>query len=287
MRYAGFWIRFVAYIIDTFILSTVLILLGTIWSLKNDDSSINLATTIAQSGMVLSISFFLNWFYFAIMESSESQATLGKKILGLKVTDEFGQRMSFGRATGRYFSKFISSLILGIGYLMAAFTDRKQALHDKIASTLVIYSSGTASSFPIRASAAYTSGNSGGSSAAYTTRRDSSPSTTKQIVLSGFDVNNKGLKIRLTFDRNDARLMQEGLKIGRDQAVVDLHINNNSVSRQHAKILIQAGELMIEDLNSTNGTMVNGKKLPSNVLVPFPDRGRLLIGDVDLSIGEF
>jgi hypothetical protein len=262
-------------------------LLGTIWSLKNDDSSINLATTIAQSGMVLSISFFLNWFYFAIMESSESQATLGKKILGLKVTDEFGQRMSFGRATGRYFSKFISSLILGIGYLMAAFTDRKQALHDKIASTLVVYSSGTVSSVPIRAGAAYTSGNSGGSSAAYTTRRDSSPSTTKQIVLSGFDVNNKGLKIRLTFDRNDARLMQEGLKIGRDQAVVDLHINNNSVSRQHAKILIQAGELMIEDLNSTNGTMVNGKKLPSNVLVPFPDRGRLLIGDVDLSIGEF
>ena len=287
MRYAGFWIRFVAYIIDTFILSTVLILLGTIWSLKNDDSSIDLATTIAQSGMVLSISFFLHWFYFAIMESSESQATVGKKILGLKVTDEFGQRMSFGRATGRYFSKYISSLILGIGYLMAAFTDRKQALHDKIASTLVIYSSGTLSSVPMRAGAAYTPGNSAGSSAAYTTRRDSSPSASKQIVLSGFDVNNKGLKIRLTFDRNDARLMQEGLKIGRDQAVVDLHINNNSVSRQHAKIVIQAGELMIEDLNSTNGTMVNGKKLPSNVLVPFPDRGRLLIGDVDLSIGEF
>ena len=287
MRYAGFWIRFVAYIIDTFILSTVLILLGTIWSLKNDDSSLDLATTIAQSGMVLSISFFLHWFYFAIMESSESQSTVGKKILGLKVTDEFGQRMSFGRATGRYFSKYISSLILGIGYLMAAFTDRKQALHDKIASTLVIYSSGTLSSVPMRAGAAYTPGNSAGSSAAYTTRRDSSPSASKQIVLSGFDVNNKGLKIRLTFDRNDARLMQQGLKIGRDQAVVDLHINNNSVSRQHAKIVIQAGELMIEDLNSTNGTMVNGKKLPSNALVPFPDRGRLLIGDVDLSIGEF
>jgi uncharacterized RDD family membrane protein YckC len=287
MRYAGFWIRFVAYIIDTFILSTVLILLGTIWSLKNDDSSIDLATTIAQSGMVLSISFFLHWFYFAIMESSESQATLGKKILGLKVTDEFGQRMSFGRATGRYFSKFISSLILGIGYIMAAFTDRKQALHDKIASTLVIYSSGTVSSVPVSSGVGYGIGNSGGSSAAYTTRRDNSPNASKQIVLSGFDVNNKGFKIRLTFDKNDARLTQEGLKIGRDQAVVDLHINNNSVSRQHAKILMQGGELMIEDLSSTNGTIVNGKKLPSNVLVPFPDRGRLLIGDVDLSIGEF
>ncbi|BDW11447.1 hypothetical protein PSHI8_15300 [Polynucleobacter sp. SHI8] len=287
MRYAGFWIRFVAYIIDTFILSTVLILLGTIWSLKNDDSSVDLATTIAQSGMVLSISFFLHWFYFAIMESSESQATLGKKILGLKVTDEFGQRMSFGRATGRYFSKFISSLILGIGYIMAAFTDRKQALHDKIASTLVIYSSGTVSSVPVRSGVGYGTGNSGGASAAYTTRRDNSPNASKQIVLSGFDVNNKGFKIRLTFDKNDARLIQEGLKIGRDQAVVDLHINNNSVSRQHAKILMQGGELMIEDLNSTNGTIVNGKKLPSNVLVSFPDRGRLLIGDVELSIGEF
>ncbi len=287
MRYAGFWIRFVAYIIDTFILSTVLILLGTIWSLKNDDSSIDLANTIAQSGMVLSISFFLNWFYFAIMESSESQATLGKKILGLKVTDEFGQRISFGRATGRYFSKFISSLILGIGFIMAAFLNRKQALHDKIASTLVVYSSGMVSSVPVNSGAGYTA-DVGGSSTAYTTRRDSSSRSSRQAILTGFYAND-GRKIRLSFDINDARLKQDGLLIGRDAGAVALHINDNSVSRLHAKILMQGAELMIEDLNSTNGTIINGRKLPSGSAVPFPDRGKLLIGDVDLDItmGDF
>ena len=75
MRYAGFWIRFVAYIIDTFIISTVLILLGTIWSLQSDDS-MDMAASIASSAIVLWISFFLHWFYFAIMESSDSQATI-------------------------------------------------------------------------------------------------------------------------------------------------------------------------------------------------------------------
>ena len=139
MRYAGFWIRVVDYIIDAFILSTIMILIGTIWSLGSDGSTEDLIATVAQSGLFAFISFFLNWFYYAILESSEYQATLGKKLLGLQVTDEFGRRMSFGRATGRYFSKLISSLILGIGYVMAAFTDRKQALHDKLASSALSF----------------------------------------------------------------------------------------------------------------------------------------------------
>jgi len=76
------------------------------------------------------------WIYEAAMESSSKQATLGKMALGLKVTDEQGRRISFARATARYFSKFISA-ILFIGYIMAGFTARKQALHDMIAGTLV------------------------------------------------------------------------------------------------------------------------------------------------------
>jgi uncharacterized RDD family membrane protein YckC len=84
------------------------------------------------------ISAILQWLYFSLMESSVWQATVGKKLLGLTVTDLEGRRISFGRATGRYFAKIISSLILFIGYMMAGFTEKKQALHDMIAGTLVL-----------------------------------------------------------------------------------------------------------------------------------------------------
>jgi len=80
----------------------------------------------------------LNWLYYALLESSAWQATLGKKALGLEVTDLEGRRISFGRATGRFFAKMISALILWIGFIMAGFTEKKQALHDMIAGTLVI-----------------------------------------------------------------------------------------------------------------------------------------------------
>ena len=76
--------------------------------------------------------------YYPLMESSATQATLGKQMLGIVVTDESGHRISFGRALGRYLAKSLSLLTLLIGYLMAGFTSRKQALHDMAAGTLVI-----------------------------------------------------------------------------------------------------------------------------------------------------
>jgi uncharacterized RDD family membrane protein YckC len=78
------------------------------------------------------------WLYEALMESSAKQATLGKMLLGLMVTDEAGNRISFARASGRHFAKYISSFTLFIGYIMAGFTAKKQALHDMIAGTLVV-----------------------------------------------------------------------------------------------------------------------------------------------------
>ncbi len=78
------------------------------------------------------------WLYFALMESSVKQGTLGKMALGIIVTDANGNRISFGRATGRYFGKIISGAILCIGYIMAGFTEKKQALHDMIAGCLVV-----------------------------------------------------------------------------------------------------------------------------------------------------
>jgi uncharacterized RDD family membrane protein YckC len=80
----------------------------------------------------------LNWLYYALLESSAWQGTLGKKALGLEVTDLQGRRIGFGRASGRFFAKFISVLTLFIGFIMAGFTERKQALHDMIAGCLVI-----------------------------------------------------------------------------------------------------------------------------------------------------
>lgn len=81
---------------------------------------------------------FLNWLYHALMESSAKQATLGKMLLKLKVTDLNGQRISFWKATVRHFSKILSTLILLVGYLMVGWTKKKQALHDKIAGCLVV-----------------------------------------------------------------------------------------------------------------------------------------------------
>jgi len=79
------------------------------------------------------------WLYFALLESSPYQATLGKMALGIKVVDIEGGRISFGRATGRFFGKYLSGMIFYIGFLLAAFSRRRQALHDMLANTLVVW----------------------------------------------------------------------------------------------------------------------------------------------------
>lgn len=78
------------------------------------------------------------WIYFAVLESSSWQATLGKRALGIIVTDERGERLTFGRATGRYWAKWLSYLTFLVGFAMAGFTRKKQALHDVLANTLVV-----------------------------------------------------------------------------------------------------------------------------------------------------
>ncbi len=143
VQYGGFWRRVLAYIIDTIILSIA----GGIISGMFLGSAAGLSSltggsdqTAAFTGAMLgvqSVSFVINWLYFALLESSSMQGTLGKKALGMIVTDLDGQRIGFGRATGRYFAKILSTLIVFIGFLMVGFSARKQGLHDLIASTLV------------------------------------------------------------------------------------------------------------------------------------------------------
>ena len=160
--YAGFWWRVLAWAIDNAILGfcTLLIddLLGASpWrrlgipsgggSIVNISDTIDLTTRQASSlewghhlglGWPDLIGLLLPVAYYAGLESSRWQATLGKRICRLRVTGLDGGRISLARALGRYFGKFLSALIFCIGFLMVAWTARKQGLHDLLAGTLVV-----------------------------------------------------------------------------------------------------------------------------------------------------
>lgn len=157
--YAGFWWRLLAWVVDWMVLGAAQFGLGLITGLRqvgvtidNDDqtarqvSDIAYTTNLSSSpsgwhlhggglsilGLVLTIG------YFVLMESSHWQATLGKRVCKLRVTDMDGRRVSIPRALGRYLGKFVSAFILGIGFLMVGWTRRKQGLHDLMADTLVM-----------------------------------------------------------------------------------------------------------------------------------------------------
>lgn len=133
--YAGFWKRFGAAIIDGFILIVVGFIIGALIGLAHGFST-ETSEHAGAWGNIIGI--VVGWLYFATMESSSKQGTLGKMALGIKVTDLSGNAISFGRATARHFSKVISTILLLVGYLMIAFTARKQGLHDTIAGCLVV-----------------------------------------------------------------------------------------------------------------------------------------------------
>jgi uncharacterized RDD family membrane protein YckC len=143
-NYAGFWRRFLAAIIDGFVLSVPFYVLETtirnhsLWSelvaQGYDLGALNMVIEV----YILLYSTLVIWAYNSGMESSPFQATLGKLALGLYVTDLKGQRISLKRATGRTFAKFLSIVTLLLGYLGAGFTSKKQALHDLVAGCLVL-----------------------------------------------------------------------------------------------------------------------------------------------------
>jgi uncharacterized RDD family membrane protein YckC len=137
--YAGFWMRFAAIFIDGLIMIPLSIPFYAFdWGYS---AATEQTTKVAMAlGMVASWFFLFigRWLSFALQESSSAQATVGKRTLGIYVTDRQGQRIGFGRATGRYFGKILSGLILMVGFMMAGWTERKQALHDMLADTLVV-----------------------------------------------------------------------------------------------------------------------------------------------------
>lgn len=143
-RYAGFWRRFGAFFVDAIVLNLAMFGIGFLLPVYepvqfgDPDAGLGLAFAFQYNALGTVIIILLAWIYYATMESSARQATLGKMALSLQVTDLEGERIGFARATGRYFAKFLSWITLLVGFFMAGFTQRKQALHDIVAKTLVI-----------------------------------------------------------------------------------------------------------------------------------------------------
>lgn len=143
--YAGFWRRFVALVLDGLILTFVTFPIQWFmrapvfgWvnadTLSIDEMIAMLSASLASIGVIV----VCHWLYYSLFESSKLQGTLGKAALNIRVTDLEGRRISFARATGRYFGRWISQITLFIGYLVQPFTRRRQALHDILAGTLVV-----------------------------------------------------------------------------------------------------------------------------------------------------
>jgi uncharacterized RDD family membrane protein YckC len=123
--YAGFWIRVLASLLDGLMVG------GAGWVIERATGGESLAISCAAA-------IAIPWLYDALLESGPKQATLAKMFLGLIVTDEQGRRIDFARASIRHFAKYLSAILLMIGFIMVAFDPRKQGLHDKLAKTLVL-----------------------------------------------------------------------------------------------------------------------------------------------------
>jgi len=143
--YAGFWIRVAATLIDGVVQGIIVVPLVILLGLHLAEQLKHV--TFNDSEPFLPIFIFIvtlfsaivmvEWLYEALLTSSTWQGTVGKHLLGLRVTDLAGNPIDFARSTGRFFAKFLSRLCFSIGYIMVAFTERKQGLHDILAGTLV------------------------------------------------------------------------------------------------------------------------------------------------------
>lgn len=153
-NYAGFWLRFVAYVIDFVIINVVQWFVfipifsllgisfasqvGNVENMSEAEAVGMVGAMMALGGATFVLTTAIALLYWSLMESSKYQATVGKLALGLTVTDMDGNKLEFVKAFVRNICKIISGMIMGIGYIMAGFTEKKQGLHDIIANTLVV-----------------------------------------------------------------------------------------------------------------------------------------------------
>lgn len=156
IKYAGFWLRVAAYLIDSLVMSAgglliaIPVIIGIVGfavgleGIDNPEDFLESGRWMYVGGIIGLIllasllGLVMGWLYYALMESSKYGGTLGKIAVGIKVVDMNGNKVTFGKATGRYFSRIVTNMTLFVGYIMAGFTEKKQALHDIIAGCLVI-----------------------------------------------------------------------------------------------------------------------------------------------------
>ena len=151
-NYAGFWLRFVAWVIDKIILGIIQWIIivpilaavgfASTFSLSDfqnvEDAAAMVAIIMSGVAIIAVVMAAVGILYHSFFESSKTQGSLGKMALGLIVIDTEGQKLTFGKAAVRNLCKIISDITMSIGYIVAGFTDKKQALHDLIAGTLVV-----------------------------------------------------------------------------------------------------------------------------------------------------
>lgn len=230
MDYASFGKRLLAYIIDCLAISLVGGIFGLLFGYY---------FYIAVSGVLSAV-------YFILMEGGPWQATLGKKAVGIMVTDMNGNKITYGTAFLRYIGKIVSSFICGIGYVIAAFTENRQALHDKIASTLVLEAS----------SSIGTRYQSGGAAGPVPPSAQSAGTGRCIVGISG------------EFAGRVVQLSPNGTMIGRDNVACQIVLSASAqgVSRHHCQVNYnpQTGMFIVNDLGSTYGTyLMNGMRIKS------------------------
>lgn len=266
MNYGGFWQRLAALLIDGVLIGVVTSIIMAIvqrllWTaaLSEDAKLAWVLLAIAVTTLLLPLA------YFAALEAGPWQATLGKRAMGLAVSDETGGRIGWGKSIGRNISKlFISNFVtLGIGSLIAAFTDRKQALHDMIAGTVVVLPVPRLLEIP--------------------TPQPSPPPPPPPSgdgwVLGGYS--SDGHPMHLTVYPSEFAKYGGFLVIGRDPSICHIIINDDSVSRRHAQLTSDGGAIFIEDLHSVNGTFIDGQ--PVRQRVRLQPHSKLAIGGVELT----
>jgi uncharacterized RDD family membrane protein YckC len=137
VEYAGLWKRLLAFVVDLGVTSLIFFAFAIILPIL-----LGPKFGVPSGGVILAFAAVLwlviTWLYWAIMESSSRQSTVGKNLMGIVVTNSKGNRISFGKATLRYFGKIASVLPVLAGLLMIGFTAKKQGLHDLISGSLVV-----------------------------------------------------------------------------------------------------------------------------------------------------
>jgi len=262
--------------------------IGIIGATSSSGDSLGQLLSILMGPVAIITGIVVSWLYVAGMEASSKQATLGKMALGIIVTDLDGQPISFGRATGRYFAKIISGLTLCVGYIMAGFTEKKQALHDMIASCLVVqrkfYQIAGATKLDVEPSMAERTevsresvGASGTGDKEMTSMRRDEPvvirsesqGRTSRSAEGGprTEAIKKPRPSSLTAwlveqgdsgPGRDHRISKEMTTIGSTSGN-DIVLGDRTVSKRHAEIGVSGGKFYVYDMNSTNGTFVNGQ----------------------------